>query len=192
MDPSDWWANDGGREYTARNRVDWRKRVVFMRELIHSLRDVRSVYEVGCNAGWNLSALVDCYATLAGCDINHVAVGQAKAAGLDVTCGTAIQCLPKNPTYDLVFTSGVLIHIPPVALESVMRAIIQASTQYVIAIEYADDIEREIRYRNQDGLLWARPYGKLYEKLGLKIKDVRFAGEDDGFDSCTCWVMERK
>ena len=114
MEPTDWWAGKSGEAYTQRNRVDWRKREMFWAGMLASMSTIRSLYEVGCNAGWNLSAIeavrrdVKC----SGCDVNSTAVAQAKAAGLNVICGPAIQCLSKYPTYDLVFTSGGLSKYP--------------------------------------------------------------------------------
>lgn len=189
MDPSKWWSGTGGYEYTARNRVDWRQRRVFWSHMMH-VTQARSVFEVGCNAGWNLSAIGSA-AVCAGCDVNEVAVDQALAAGLFVECGTAQKVLPKYPTYDMVFTAGVLIHIPAKTLAQTMLAIVEASTQYVLAIEYAADAEEEVHYRGHDGLLWRRPYGRLYEDMGLKLRSTSRLNKEEGFDDCTYWLMEK-
>ena len=192
MDPIKWWRGTGGNEYTVRNRVDWRLREAFwsnMMRLTH--QQVRSVFEVGCNAGWNLSA-IGSSATCGGCDVNEVAVDQALAAGLHVDVGTALKVLPLYPVYDLVFTCGVLIHQPTRALNATMRAIIQASTRYVLAIEYEGEVEEEVPYRGQDGLLWRRPYGEMYAGMGLKLLSTsKRLSKDEGFDDCAYWLMEK-
>ena len=56
MSTAEFWAGEFGSDYTARNRVDWRKRIPFWREVIE-LTGARSVFEFGCNAGWNLSSI---------------------------------------------------------------------------------------------------------------------------------------
>jgi SAM-dependent methyltransferase len=85
VNTKDWWAGDGGNLYTARNRVDWQKRARFWREIVTMIAP-KSVFEVGCNAGWNLSAirLVNSEINVEGCDINASAVNQARACGLNV------------------------------------------------------------------------------------------------------------
>jgi hypothetical protein len=89
---------------------------------------------------------------------------------------------------ELVFTAGVLIHVPPAGLDAFMRAIVAASSQYVLAIEYAADVETEIEYRGQMGMLWKRPFGKLYQDLGLTLIET---GEAVGFDRCDYWLFQK-
>lgn len=189
----EWWAGAGGDAYTERNRVNWRARVPFWHRVIE-FTGARSVYEFGCNAGWNLSAIrryspdVRCH----GHDINVHAAERARAAGLDVSNSTfGIDRL--EDTYDLVFTAGVLIHIPPADLESFMRGVMRLSAQYVLAIEYEAPTEEEIEYRGEGGLLWKRPYGELYEKLGLRLTLCAQNWPElvGGFDNCTAWLMEK-
>ena len=127
-----------------------------------------------------------------GCDVNPIAVAQARAAGLDVFQGDALEALSSfpNPTFDLVFTAGVLIHIPPQTLPLVMQAIINASAQYVLAVEYEGD-ETMVEYRGESDRLWRRHYGRLYQDMGLKLVDSGQVGPSDGFDNCTWWLLTK-
>lgn len=198
------WSGALGNAYTARNRVDWRARIPFWRRIME-LTGARSVYEFGCNAGWNLSAIksaapyVECW----GHDLNALAVAQAHAAGLrHVHCGSgashwsyAQDAYPLPPvrkwpdqTYDLVFTAGVLIHVAPADLMLFMDEVIRVSAQYVLAVEYEAPEEQEIEYRGRMGLLWKRPYGELYQAKGLALIH---SGEAAGFDRCTYWLMQK-
>lgn len=190
---SKWWAGPAGEAYTARNRVKWRKRMQFWRFMV-SATGARSVYEIGTNAGWNLSAMATVYpnVTRYGCDVNPIAVAQARAAGLDVFQGDALEALSNftHPTFDLVFTCGVLIHIPPQTLPIVMGCIVRASAQYVLAVEYEGD-ETMVEYRGERDRLWRRHYGKLYEDMGLKLVESGQVGPKDGFDHCTWWLLEK-
>ena len=70
-----------------------------------------------------------------------------------------------------------------------MERVVRASTDYVLAVEYAADEEQEIEYRGQMGLLWKRPYGKLYQDLGLELEQSWDAGA--GFDNCTAWLLRK-
>lgn len=188
---SKWWAGPAGEAYTARNRVAWEKRIPFWTRITNRTQP-RSVYEVGCNAGWNLSCLRHFRRQGYGCDVNPVAVGQARAAGLDVYQGDALEALANfpHPTFDLVFTCGVLIHIPPETLPLVMQSIVRVSAQYVLAIEYEGD-EAMVEYRGERDRLWRRHYGALYQDMGLRLVDSGQVGPADGFDNCTWWLLEK-
>lgn len=192
METTEFWAGDFGTAYIKRNNVDYRTRMDFFREVL-SLTNAGNVLEVGCNKGHNLQALaaVSPWVELAGCDINETAVGLAQDALPDAY----IEHLGANDLdqfgikFDLVFTAGVLIHVGPESLKSVMQAIIDASEKYVLAVEYAADEETEVEYRGHAGKLWRRPFGKLYQDMGLKLVKEWPAG--DGFDNCTAWLLER-
>lgn len=185
------WGGEFGDAYTDRNRVDWKERLPFWNEIIGQTRP-RSVLEVGCNAGWNLRAIrgLDHRIDLRGVDLNEKALSEAADAGLEVFPAGASEVGRIWPNgYDLVFTVGVLIHIAPSDLERCMRSIAAASRNYVLAVEYEADDEQEIEYRSERGLLWKRPFGKLYEAMDLKR--VRKWPAGDGFDNCTAWLMEK-
>ena len=185
MKPLEFWQGEGGTQYTARNRVDWRARIPFWREVIE-LTGARSVYEVGCNVGWNLSAIRRAFADieLYGIDVNTDAIIEAWRAGFP-----RVRTMPYEGKFGLVFTVGVLIHQSPEELRDFMcSAVIEKSAQWVLAVEYAANVETEIEYRGQSGLLWKRPYGELYQDLGLKL--VREWDAGPAFDQCTAWLME--
>lgn len=184
---SDFWAGPFGDEYTKRNRVDWIKRIPFWRDII-AATGARTILEVGCNAGYNLSALQMVSPPLStfmsGVEINEFAAEQTRNLGFFV--GSEIN---PNCKYQITFTAGVLIHIAPQDLKKFMQDIVASSSKYVLAVEYFADKEEEIEYRGHAGKLWKRDYGKLYEDMGLKCIDTGFLGKDDGFDSCTFWLM---
>ena len=182
------WSGDFGNDYTKRNQVAWRMRIPFWRRIIEQSTTARSAFEMGANAGWNLSAIqwVNRDMTLTGNDINDQAAQQARDAGLHVE--TRID-FPNMPRAELVFTAGVLIHIEPEHLTEVMRALVEKSYRWVLAIEYAAGIETQVEYRGHTEKCWKRPYGGLYEDLGLKLVECGDAGP--GFDRCTYWLMEK-
>ncbi len=177
------WAEGFGNEYLKRNRVNWQARIPFWQYII-STTGARSVYERGCNAGWNLSAIKRCYpdVQLHGQEINKTAIAQARMAGLNVSDEVG------NEKVDLTFTAGVLIHIPSEDLKEFMQSMIDASSDYVLAIEYDSEKEEKVEYRDNVGL-WRRPYGKLYEDMGLKLIESKYSIE--GFDDVTFWLMRK-
>jgi spore coat polysaccharide biosynthesis protein SpsF len=183
------WAGEFGDQYLCRNRVDWRKRTGFWKSMI-DITGARSVSEFGCNAGWNLSAIrrVSIDTMLFGCDVNENAVEQALSAGIDAISGSILHC-----PAELVFTAGVLIHIPPESLAETMQKIVDASFDYVLAVEYASHSgeEEAIDYRGNDEMLWRRDYGRLYQGMGLELVDQWEVGDEQGFDSCIAWLLRK-
>lgn len=190
----DFWIGDFGTAYTARNRVDWRKRVPFWSDILDKTA-ARSVFEVGCNTGYNLSALraaggwhdIQTY----GYEINHVAANQARLAGHQISLESLSHPQALTSSYDLVFTCGVLIHVPPAELDGIMDGIIAASSQYVLAAEYHSFKEEEISYRGFEGRLWKRDYCKLYTEKGLKPIFWGELNEEGVWDRLT-WTLFSK
>lgn len=197
----EWWAGEGGNAYTHRNRVNWLKRVPFWTDMMVRT-GARRVYEVGCNYGANLLAIraVSHPETeILGMDVNEMALRQANYLGFDVQLNTAADCAEvirkkTNSDYfrsDLVFTVGVLIHIPTAQLAQEMQAIIDISREYVLSVEYEAGEEQEVRYRDEDGLLWRRPYGAMYQAMGLTEVANGELFIDDGFDNCKWHLMKK-
>lgn len=191
MQTEDFWRGEFGKQYTERNRVDYRARVPFWQYIVDAT-NATEFLDVGCNAGWNLRALrsINDQFGLSGVDVNVEALKEAQAEGFDVVESPADRVVevfgPKAA--QLTVTSGVLIHVAPLDLLRVMTAIRDVTSQYVLAVEYESDEEREIEYRGHGGKLWARPFGKLYEALGLSLVEY---GQAEGFDRCTYWLMSR-
>ena len=195
MGPKEEWAGEFGNAYTARNQVDWVARTHFWKRILDRA-PARSIFEVGCNAGWNLSAIkrVAPWANPCGIDINYTALRRARHAGLDVQGGD-IHSLFTNgdvkESKELVFTAGVLIHLPQPELDATMRAIVDLSCRWVLAIEYWSEAHEEVNYRGMDGMLWKRPFGKMYQALGLTMLASGGAPKKEGFDDCTWWLLEK-
>ena len=191
MKTEEFWAGKFGDEYLARNQVNWRERVPFWQSAVEYCAPATAL-EVGCNRGHNLQAIqsVDSSIELYGVDVNATAVEEARQQGFEAQCTSAVTIagLFDPGSIDLVFTCGVLIHVAPEDLDAVMRAIVATSGRYVLAVEYAADQEEEVEYRGHAGKLWKRPFGKLYEQMGLKLLSV---GEAGGFDECVYWLLEK-
>lgn len=191
MDTEPFWAGTFGREYTERNQVDPRTRAAFWKSAMEFCTP-STVLEVGCNRGHNLAAIqsidtsIDCH----GIDVNVQAVNEARSNGISAEVGSALEIASKfgHESMDLVFSAGCLIHIPPDSIQRVMRAIVDTSAKYVLAIEYDTDKEEEVEYRGHAGKLWKRPFGKMYEAMGLKL--LAF-GPAEGFERCEFWLLEK-
>ena len=183
------WGGTFGDDYLRRNQVDWRKRMPFWK-MIEERTGARSYFEMGCNAGWNLSAIKRQFpdVNVVGNDINEQAAIQAQVAGLRVI--NRLDFTKEVPgKFECVFTAGVLIHIEPEHLPEVMQALIDKSLRFVLAIEYAAERETIVEYRGHTEKCWKRPYGEMYKAMGLKLVEHGNAGE--GFDQCFFWLMSK-
>lgn len=194
-DTENFWAGQFGDEYHTRNRVQWESKVPFYRQILQRTQ-AKSALEVGCGPAWNLRALQQARPgmALAGCDVNARAIDEAErnVPEGDFRIARAAFLLPffHANQFDLVMTSGVLIHVSPDDLAEVMSNIVTIASEYVLAIEYASQIEEEVDYRGYTGKLWRRPYGALYAEMGLKTQWMTHLGEAEGFGpGCTAWLM---
>lgn len=191
LSPHDFWSGAEGKAYTERNRVDWRARVPFWQHIL-DVTGAASFLEVGANAGWNFEAIksLNPEASMTGVDLNEDALRETLAKGFDVEVmeGHKVAEFFGVGACEMAYTSGVLIHVPPEDLVQTMAAIRDVSSQFVLAVEYASDITQAIEYRGREGLLWKRPYGKLYQNLGLSLVET---GVAEGFDQCHYYLLER-
>jgi pseudaminic acid biosynthesis-associated methylase len=189
--PTAFWSGDFGSDYTSRNQIDWSLRVPLLQRMIDQT-GAESFLDVGCNAGWNLLALrkISPDFMMSGIDVNHAALLQAAAEGFDV-----VNCAAKDLSTmddlqgaDMVITSGVLIHVPPVELDAVMRAIVDATSKFVLCIEYEHPVEQMVEYRGHQHRLWKRPFGDLYQRLGMSLLET---GVADGYVDCRYWLLSK-
>ena len=186
---AEFWRSNFGTQYTARNQIDPASRVPFWQKILAATH-AQSVLEIGCNNGTNLRAIrtINPDITLQGVDVNQAALAEAADHGIPVTEMEASE-IASLGKFDLIFTAGVLIHVSSDQLPAVMDAIIGASRQHVLAVEYADDTEVEVNYRSHAGKLWRRPFGRLYQEKGLRIISSGDAPAE-AFDKCGFWLME--
>lgn len=191
--PMAFWAGDFGNEYSDRNQVDWALRVPLLQRMIDQT-GAESFLDVGCNAGWNLMALrkISPDFMMSGVDVNHQALLQAAAEGFDIINMPASAIADSDELgygcAEMVITSGVLIHIPPSELGDVMSAIVKASSRYVLCIEYDAPAETMIEYRGHQHRLWKRPFGQLYEALGMSVLET---GVAEGYVDCTYTLLDK-
>lgn len=190
----EFWAGQFGDEYLERNRVNWLKRVPFWQSILDKT-NAQSILEMGCNAAWNMQALrkVNSELAMTGIDINENALKEARASGFDVEVLPVHEVAEKfgHGVCDLAFSCGVLIHIPPENITPSMTAICNVSSQYVLAVEYESEEEQMVKYRGNVDRLWRRPFGQMYQKLGLDLVETGTVGPEDGFDNCRWWLLEK-
>lgn len=171
------WAGVFGREYTDRNTLSTAQldslyrtnygiarshlNEIFLREIP---RDAR-VLEVGCNSGNQLLLLKEMgFTSLWGLEVQSYALELARArvpsAGLSQ--GFALNLPYDDDYFDLVFTSGVLIHISPADLPRALDEIHRCAKTWIWGMEYYAPELTPVNYRGHDDLLWKMDYVKSY------------------------------
>lgn len=207
------WAGAFGDAYRQRNdpAALAHKRLPFWADLQRRY-PVESVLEVGCNAGPNLAAIArsGAAARVIGCDVNERALLDFRLLRWSPDAGdgymfdprrhgTFVASAAKLPPdltarFELVFTAGVLIHLPADACYSAMSEMVRVSARYVLAIEYHAATEVEVPYRGQREALWKRPYDLLFMRRfpELRLLENGVLTPEDGFDNCGYWMFEKE
>ncbi len=193
------WSSDFGRRYTDRNPQDWAAmdalytsmygvpRSAVNAEILAGIDRGAAVLEVGCNVGCQLEGLRAMgFSNLTGLELQEYAAARARARlpGVTIVTGSALELPFPDASFDLVYTSGVLIHIAPADLPRAMREIARVSRRFVWGWEYFAPELVEIPYRGQAGLLWKAPYAELYRAEVPDLKPVAsrrlpYAGRPD-------------
>ena len=182
-----FWQSDFGSEYTQRNfllpsdldalyvqkygisRTDMNK------EFLGKLR-IKKILEVGANMGAQLLVLQTMgYTDLHGIEINEDAIVLSKKAapGITMNRGSAFAIPATDASFDLVFTSGVLIHISPDTVKDAMREIHRTSRKYIWGFEYFSEAYVTIPYRGHADRLWKANFSQIYLDLFPDVTLVR-------------------
>ena len=171
------WCGEFGREYTVRScltpeQVDalWQKnyavtRTELNRRFLKNIPAEARILEVGCNIGNQLLLLQRLgYSNLYGVDIQDYALEIARSRTKNVNLAQASSfALPyENKYFDLVFTSGVLIHVSPEDLPAALDEIHRCARSYIWGFEYYASSKTEINYRGHGELLWKMDYAREY------------------------------
>ncbi len=171
--PVETWKSEFGEDYMRRNPLEaeaLREAEIAFRRIMkesHLEGQISSILEVGANVGINLTG----WRTVLGPSVLLSAVEpNPKASALlranktlalqHVVEADACRLPFEDGTFDLVFTNGVLIHIPPARLPEAMKEIMRVSKRFVLCSEYFSHQPVEIPYRGQTGLLWKRDFGQ--------------------------------
>lgn len=158
-----------------------------------------SALEVGCNIGRNLLALKHFVPEVSAVEPNAEAVRIAKSQpGLEdvrIDEGDGFSLPYDDASVDLVFTSGVLIHIAPDDLGRAVDEILRVARHYVLCIEYFSHEPTELRYHDREGYLFKRDFGRFYleRSPGLRVLDYGFLWQPlDSSDNSNWWLFAKQ
>jgi pseudaminic acid biosynthesis-associated methylase len=182
------WVGDFGRQYTDRNQssaaeLDESYRTTYgisrtelNRRFLADVPKNARILEVGCNIGTQLLVLKEMgFSNLSGVEIQTYAIEQAKERLQDaqILSASAFSLPFEDKHFDLVFTSGVLIHIAPSDLPAALTEIHRCCKNWIWGLEYYAPQMTEVVYRGNQDLLWKTDYARLYLDTFADLDVVR-------------------
>ncbi len=196
------WTGIFGREYTDRNALTLKQldklyekrygvtRTELNKTFVGNLERSIRILEVGSNVGNQLLSLQKMgFENLYGIEVNSYAIERTKTRlrNINIIQGSAFDIPFKNDYFDLVFTSGVLIHVSPPDIKRALAEIYRCSKKYIWGFEYYADTYTEVTYRGHNNMLWRANFAGLYleqfDDLELvKEKRVKYL-ENDNVDA---------
>ena len=199
------WTGDFGNDYIQRNELaEWEIPLVAKAfQQIFKNVEIGSVLEVGSNVGKNLAAIksimdedIKIYAVEPNKTAHDKLVENAGVTGITKSWNCDAFNLPLDEgSVDLVFTSGVLIHIHPEDLGRATDEIVRVSGKYILCMEYFSHEPEEKSYRGEEGLLFKRDFGAYYLDRfeNLECVDYGFLWQRDNkmFDNVNWWLLNK-
>jgi pseudaminic acid biosynthesis-associated methylase len=162
---------------------------------------VTSVLECGCNIGRNI-------------DFLNVVLPNARKSIIEISQpafefvthqhtltqafnGAIVDTMFDEESFDLVYTTGVLIHIHPDNLLDNMEKMYKLSSNYILMGEYFNRTPVMLEYQGQKDRLFKRDFGKLFlQNFSVELVDYGFLWgaiyDDAGFDDTTWWLFKKK
>lgn len=182
------WAGNFGREYTDRNALSLQELEVLYKgyfgitrtemnyEFVGDLDRNMNVLEVGSNVGNQLQLLQSIgFRNLYGIELQSYAVelSKSRTKGINIIQGSAFDIPFKDGFFDLVFTSGLLIHISPEDISQVLDEMYRCTRKYIWCFEYYSDVCTQIEYRDHGNLLWKANFSKLFLERFRSLRLVK-------------------
>ncbi len=174
------WSSAFGKEYTDRNALSFEEmeamykgfygviRTELNQRFLGGIDRSARILEVGSNIGNQLLCLQKMgFCNLYGIELQSYAVelSKSRTCNINIIEGSAFDIPYKDGYFDLVFTSGVLIHVQPSDIDEAMREIHRCSREYIWGLEYYATEYTEKNYRGNEDLLWKANFLKLYLEL---------------------------
>jgi pseudaminic acid biosynthesis-associated methylase len=183
-----FWEGSFGKEYTDRNpqNIDemdalYKKCFGVSRSEINKkfLEDIprnAKILEVGCNIGLQLQLLQKMgFTNLYGIELQEYAVEKAKTItkNINIIQGSGFDIPFRDGYFNLVYTSGVLIHINPDHLPTIISEIYRCTSKYIFGFEYYAEKLTNILYRGNEGYLWKNNFSNCYQQAFKNLKTVK-------------------
>jgi spore coat polysaccharide biosynthesis protein SpsF len=196
-----FWRGDFGNQYVERNvgqPLVAANLALFAKALARAGR-IENVVELGTNAGNNLQALHQLLpqCELFGVEINANACAQAQALDIAQIWHGSLFDFPRERTFDLTLSKGVLIHLAPELLPAAYAQLYALSRRYILIAEYYNPSPVEVSYRGNSGKLFKRDFaGEMLDRHDdLQLVDYGFGYHRDPqfpVDDITWFLLEKR
>lgn len=187
LEQQKFWMSDFGNSYVDRSKnLDLVNQIYKNRtgttfnqiyeSFFNNLDKNSKIIELACNVGLKLSILKQLgFKNLYGVEINKKAYEVAKDANPDITFfNSSIEDFdPNGKKFDIVCVSGILVHIHPEHLNSIIHKIISLSKKFIFGLENYSDDPTEVVYRGHSNKLWKQNFPNLYRELYPNIKTIK-------------------
>ena len=192
------WTGKFGKNYTDRNSLNIKElnnlykknwgitREDLNKQFIGKLNKSIKILEVGCNIGLQLNILKKLgFKNLYGLEpqVYALKIAEKRNKNICFKKGNIFNIPYKDNFFDLVFTSGVLIHIHPNEIRKSLKEVYRCSKKYIWGFEYYSKNYESIDYRNKKDLLWKADFLKIYTKTFpdlriIKTKHLKYLNND--------------
>lgn len=196
-----FWQGEFGDAYVDRNAgaAAVASSLAFFGRALARAGSLGSVLELGTNRGLNLQALRALlpHAQLQGVELNGKACALARALNVAEIWEGSLFDYPVTTGFDLAFTKGVLIHLPPDLLPAAYDKLYQASRRFLLVAEYYNPMPVEVSYRGHAERLFKRDFaGELLDRhADLRLLDYGFVYHRDPLfpaDDISWFLLEKQ
>ncbi|BCS89182.1 pseudaminic acid biosynthesis-associated methylase [Pseudodesulfovibrio sediminis] len=201
-DLENFWKGEFGNEYVDRHEAE---RLVPAKNfqfqtMLEKVEGLQSVIELGTNRGYNLQAIHEMVpdVELHGVEINDVAVEIVRQQpGVNSVFHGSLFDAPEDRTYDLSFTTCVLIHIGPDMIQEAYHKLYRLSHRYILMCEYHNPTPVMVTYRGHENRLFKRDFaGEILDLYpDLSLVDYGFFYSRDpryGLTDTNYFLLEKK
>ena len=180
------WKGEFGAIYTDRNKYQNESmdelymkdfgitRTEMNRRFLGKLDRSMKILEIGPNSGNQLIELSKMgFRNLSAVELNPHAIEVAKKAvpSANIVQGNIFKIPFPDRSFDMVFTSRVLIHISPKDIQRALKEICRVAKEYIWGFEYFTPECTEVNYRGHENLLWKTDFAGEYLQIfpGLEM-----------------------
>jgi spore coat polysaccharide biosynthesis protein SpsF len=200
MSADEFWKGEFGNDYQKRQKDSEvgsvESNMHFFTRILEHTFDVRTIIEFGAGTGQNIAALhkIDPDLKLTSVEINEQAAVEIPQGHVYRT--SMLDYRPGGTGFDLAFTKGCLIHVPPVDLPKAYDVLYHSSKRYILIAEYFSPDPVMIEYRGHKDKLWKRDFaGEMLDRFpDLEVVDYGFVSKRDEFpqDDLTFFLLRKQ
>lgn len=196
-----FWKKDYSKEYIERNsEFDLNLGIKAWSKMLRNVDGLENLLECGSNIGRNIEflekLLPNTKKSIIELSPDAFEIITSRYNFSDAVNSSILDAeLPSN-YYDLVYTTGVLIHIHPDNLLENLHKIYSFSKKYILFGEMFSRNPSFVHYKGADDLLFTRDFGRYFiENFNVEIVDYGFLWghyyDVAGFDDCNFWVFKK-